>query len=222
MFSRSDDIAAPTNQAKISRRDSTKGERSTALIEKMLNSKNHRELFILQREMLDLNDLSPIERARWTPKDTATYENAFEAIRYPGVVHFLQRGLRHPAGRHMFAMLVGTSVALLAICCSYYVVKAVSSNPHSGIEYVCVSAASLLAILSEILRVRLESAHEKFAISRHSTFVLDDDSVGKNSVELVDVERRPVVSPKASTDDEDKMTTTTNPMTRMTELNQNA
>ena len=46
----------------------TPGDDETTLIEKMIKSKDTRELFALQREMLLRDDLPAIERARWTSK----------------------------------------------------------------------------------------------------------------------------------------------------------
>ena len=193
----------------------TREERSdedeeTKLVLQMMKAKGALELFALQRELLKRNDLSAIERARWTSKAAAgasgssqeesgtRSDNCSRCNKWSACLESLNE---HRAGRvalRILRLLVGGAAVASTVWAAIAVLKfGVVGSPDARSQYVWVSTAVLSAVLSEVLRMRWKKSWNKTALERHSSFVRSDtiDEKGilssrkseQKAVELVEV-----------------------------------
>ena len=160
-------------------------EEATKLVVQMMKAKSALEVFTLQRELLKRNDLSAIERARWTSKVASSLEESGTQSNYCCRFNMWsacsEKLGNNRAGRialRILRLLVGGAVVAATVGTAYAALQCgVLSYPDAGSQYVWVSTAVLSAVLSEVLRVRWNKAHEKTSLDRHSSNVSGDTGV---------------------------------------------
>ena len=179
---RNDDAAgvATTKADGTGAEQSAKRDAASKLVEKMMRARNCYELFALERDMLKRNDLSAIERARWTSKavsnqaeSDATLRDFCGCLRRPACLRKLKT---HRAGRialRIMRLLVGSTLLLLIVGSAYEALQIVVKSPGARSESVWVSVAVLSAVLSEALRVRWTRSYVKTALKKHSSNIGD-------------------------------------------------